>query len=289
MLLLDGVVSSLDTSPTDRFTPIPQTRLIIPTQVDPGNLGAIVRSAFLFGVDAIAVSKRATAPLSPVALKASAGAAESLPFLSVDNPDDFISESRQNGWKTYAAVIPQSSESWKRGSFTNHSLGHPILDHPCVLMIGGEGEGLARSLQRKADFTVSVEGARAGQGGVDSLNVSVATAMLCDAFLRKEEERPPVWRPEPLQTHSVKPAGGDDSTRSDHTDHVDLNEANPELDSKIIPDPFTGEEVQQRTRSVDLGEEGEEAAVHGSEAIDETKAHHHLNEKSVSAPKGRLF
>lgn len=252
VLFLDGVVSSLNPTPTNRcFIPLPQPRLIIPTQVDPGNLGAIVRSAFLFGVDAIAVSKRASAPLSPVALKASAGAAESLPFLSVDKPTDFISESRSNGWKIYAAVLPQGSESWKRVSFTNHSLGRPILDHPCVLMIGGEGEGLAWPLQKKADFTVSVEGARTGQGGVDSLNVSVATAILCDAFLRKVDD--------------------------------------PELVSNVIPDRPSAEQVSPM-RDVDLGEEKEAGeAVAALEAIDETRAHYDLEEASVSAPKNRLF
>lgn len=253
VLLLDGVVSSLNPSPTNRSIPLPQPRLIIPTQVDPGNLGAIVRSAFLFGVDAIAVSKRASAPLSPVALKASAGAAESLPFLSVDKPTDFISESRSNGWKIYAAVLPQGSEPWKPGSFTNHSLGRPILDHPCLLMIGGEGGGLAWPLLKKANFTVSVEGARTGQGGVDSLNVSVATAILCDAFLHKVDD--------------------------------------PELDSNVIPDRPSAEQVPT-TRDVDLGEEEQEEAgeaVYGLQAIDETKAHHALDEASVSAPKNRLF
>ncbi|MCJ1271653.1 hypothetical protein MMC22_011558 [Lobaria immixta] len=256
---------------------------------DPGNLGAIIRSAFLFGVDAIAISKRDSAPLSPVVLKGSAGAAESLPLLSVEKPMDFISESRQNGWKAYAAILPQSSESWKQESFTNHSLGRPIMDHPCVLMIGGEGEGLARPLQKKADFTVSVEGARMGQGGVDSLNVSVATAMLCDAFLRKAGVLPRIGGPQPEQAGTGETAGGGDLTRSDHTGHVDLNEEDLELDPNVIPDSFGGEEVQQ-TADTDLGEEESEAVVVDElEAIDETKAHHDLDEESVSIPKNRLF
>ena len=52
-------------------------------------------------------------------------------------------------------------------------------------MLGGEGEGLRRILQKKADQSIGIEGARAGLGGVDSLNVSVASAILCEAFLRK--------------------------------------------------------------------------------------------------------
>lgn len=51
-------------------------------------------------------------------------------------------------------------------------------------MLGGEGEGLRWNLQRKADHEIGIDGARAGMGGIDSLNVSVATGLLCEAFLR---------------------------------------------------------------------------------------------------------
>ena len=57
-------------------------------------------------------------------------------------------------------------------------------------MLGGEGEGLRQILQRKADYIVGVEGQRIGQGGVDSLNVSVAAGVLCEAFLRRPLEPP---------------------------------------------------------------------------------------------------
>ena len=56
-------------------------------------------------------------------------------------------------------------------------------------MLGGEGEGLRRNLQKKADFVIGVEGQRLGQGGVDSLNVSVAAGVLCDAFLKGPAKR----------------------------------------------------------------------------------------------------
>ncbi len=49
-------------------------------------------------------------------------------------------------------------------------------------MLGGEGEGLRWNLQKKADYLVGIEGQRLGQGGVDSLNVSVAAGILCESF-----------------------------------------------------------------------------------------------------------
>lgn len=53
------------------------------------------------------------------------------------------------------------------------------------MVLGGEGEGLRWNIQSKADFSVGIEGQRLGQNQVDSLNVSVAAGLLCDAFLRK--------------------------------------------------------------------------------------------------------
>ena len=60
-----------------------------------------------------------------------------------------------------------------------------MRNHPCIVVLGGEGEGLRWNIQSKADFSIGIEGRRLGQGQVDSLNVSVAAGLLCDAFLRK--------------------------------------------------------------------------------------------------------
>ena len=59
-------------------------------------------------------------------------------------------------------------------------------------MLGGEGEGLRPNLRKRADFVVGIEGQRLGTGGVDSLNVSVAAGVLCEAFLRKPLSRTPI-------------------------------------------------------------------------------------------------
>lgn len=161
---------------------------LISVQLDPGNLGGVLRTAYFFGVDAVAISNRNGAPLSPVALKASAGASEVMELMSIAHPRAFIDESRKSGWKFYAGVAPSGStgfDSKRVARLTTSTLRCPVRDHPCVLMLGGEGEGLSWDLQKKADFELGVEGYRAGQGGVDSLNVGVATGLLCEAFLRK--------------------------------------------------------------------------------------------------------
>jgi len=136
-------------------------------------------------VDAVAYSQRNCAPFSPVTLKASAGASESIRLLSVNHPQKFVEDSQRNGWKVYAAVAPTDfSKENRHGQpyLSTSSLVCPARNHPCVLMLGGEGEGLRWNLQKKADYLVGIEGQRLGQGGVDSLNVSVAAGILCEAF-----------------------------------------------------------------------------------------------------------
>ena len=156
-------------------------------QLDTGNVGAIVRSAFFLGVDAVVLSNH-SAPFSPVALKASSGAAESLPLLSVAQPNSFLDACKENGWKIYAADA-HGEQTGRHKPLTTLSLGNPLLKHPCILIFGSEGDGLRWKIQKKADFDVGVEGQRMGQGGVDSLNVSVAAGLLCEAFLRRPKAK----------------------------------------------------------------------------------------------------
>ena len=164
--------------------------LLLDGILDPGNLGAILRSAFFLGVDTVAISNRSSAPVSPVAIKASAGASETLPLVSVSQPAGFIDQCKRNGWKIYAAVAPTPGKRTGLGNyFSTSDLGSPVRNHPCLLILGGEGEGLRYNIQTKADFDVGIDGPRNGHGQVDSLNVSVAAGLLCEAFLRKPAGR----------------------------------------------------------------------------------------------------
>ncbi|GME66144.1 tRNA/rRNA methyltransferase SpoU [Neofusicoccum parvum] len=177
--------------------------------VDEGNLGAIIRSAYYFGVDAIAVSNRGTAPRDGVAIKASSGAAEAMPIMTVANPLAFLTRSTLNGWRVYAADAPPppadnfnvTADHFRYAldpkntsplvSFTRPNTrtvlrGHsPLLEHPVILMLGGETAGFRQSIMKKANYLVGVRGTRGLEIGVDSLNVSVAAALIMLELLRK--------------------------------------------------------------------------------------------------------
>lgn len=157
--------------------------LLLDEIVDPQNLGAIIRTASFMGVTAVATSKRGSAPITPVVLKASSGAAEAMTMLSVDSPVDFVQASKENGWRVYAAVPPKIDASRQQVDMRYLERDDPLHKEPCILILGSEGEGLSRQLRRAAHCEVSIPN-MSGSKIVDSLNVSVASGLLCSAFVR---------------------------------------------------------------------------------------------------------
>ncbi|KAL1878169.1 hypothetical protein Daus18300_002085 [Diaporthe australafricana] len=157
--------------------------MVVDQVLDPGNLGAILRTASFMGVTAVAVSKKGSAPVTPVVLKASAGAAEVLNMLSVESVEDFLRNSKENGWKVYAACPPRPESRRPQIDTIDLEKDDPLLKKPCILLVGSEGEGLPRALRSIADVEISIPNL-SGSDVVDSLNVSVATGLLCSAFLR---------------------------------------------------------------------------------------------------------
>ncbi|KAJ5230858.1 hypothetical protein N7489_011566 [Penicillium chrysogenum] len=169
--------------------------LLLDGVVDTGNMGAIIRSSYFLGVDAIVLAGRNSAPLSPITIKSSAGAAENMPILHVKNEVDFIQRSQQNGWRFYAADAPlpgsvQLDHIPADGDQSGAKL--PITTAPSVIMMGSEATGLSSHIKSHANAIISIPGARQSSilgvesdpARIDSLNVSVAAALLMEKFLR---------------------------------------------------------------------------------------------------------
>lgn len=171
--------------------------------LDEGNMGNILRTAYFYGVDAVAVSKNTCASInSPIVAKASSGAIEALQILSLSAPSNFLYKSLRASWRAYAAVAPPAViPANDIGKYLTHAKvanRSPLRDHPCILMLGAEGEGLRENLKNRADYFVSIEqGDRARLPGVvlpgigvDSMNVSSAAGILLESFMRKPEGGP---------------------------------------------------------------------------------------------------
>jgi 23S rRNA (guanosine2251-2'-O)-methyltransferase len=138
---------------------------------DPQNLGALLRVADGAGVDGVVLTERRSAPLSPVAVKASAGASEHLRIARVVNLVRALEGlKKQNLW-----IIGLD----ERGEC---DYDHFDLTGDCVLVLGREGAGLHDLVRKTCDHLLRIPMA----GGVSSLNVSAAGAVvLYEAFRQR--------------------------------------------------------------------------------------------------------
>lgn len=157
--------------------------LLLNEVLDPGNVGALLRTARFLGVSAVAMTKQGSSGLTPVVLKASAGAVEEIPLFTVDSAIDFITASKAAGWRSYAAAPLTSRKDPRKVTLEQVEKQNPLSEAPCILILGSEGQGLPWALRRESDFEVSIPGTTS-KSSVDSLNVSVAGGVLCNAFLK---------------------------------------------------------------------------------------------------------
>jgi 23S rRNA (guanosine2251-2'-O)-methyltransferase len=161
----------------DLYTPVsPGARrllLALDGVEDPQNLGALLRVADGAGVDGVILTERRSAPLSPVAIKASAGAAEHLRLARVVNLVRALEELKQrNLW--IIGLDERGQSDYDQFDLTGD----------CVLVLGREGEGLHDLVRRRCDYLLHIPMA----GGVSSLNVSTAGAVvLYEAFRQRRQ------------------------------------------------------------------------------------------------------
>lgn len=130
---------------------------------DPQNLGALLRTADAAGVDGVILTERRAAPLSPVAIKASAGAAEHVRIARVVNLVRALEQLKeQNIW--CVGLDERGTTSYEHYDFTSNT----------VIVLGREGDGLHDLVRRTCDHLLHIPMA----GGVSSLNVSAAGAVV---------------------------------------------------------------------------------------------------------------
>jgi 23S rRNA (guanosine2251-2'-O)-methyltransferase len=160
---------------------------------DPQNLGALLRVADGAGVDGVILTERRSAPLSPVAVKASAGAIEHLRIARVVNLVRALEElKRQNLW--VIGLDERASTDYDQFDFTGD----------CVLVLGREGAGMHDLVRRTCDHLLRIPMA----GGVSSLNVSAAGAVvLYEAFRQRRAGAQSAARQSPGTSKQKKQKG----------------------------------------------------------------------------------
>lgn len=130
---------------------------------NPGNLGAMVRVADAFGATGLVATHGTAWPFGWKALRGAMGSAFRLPIAIADDEVDLVTRLRASGITNIATTAD--------GECTPDRAD---LRVPLALWMGAEGHGLAPALVNLADLRVRI----AMRAGVDSLNVSTATAVL---------------------------------------------------------------------------------------------------------------
>jgi 23S rRNA (guanosine2251-2'-O)-methyltransferase len=137
---------------------------------DPHNLGACLRSAAAAGATAVIVPKDRQVAMTPVVMRAAAGAAGKLPLLEVTNLARTLRTLKAAGvWLTGLAGGAKTS------------LFEIDLTGNVALVVGGEGTGMRRLTRDACDHLAHI----AMPGATESLNVSVATGVALFEAIRQ--------------------------------------------------------------------------------------------------------
>jgi TrmH family RNA methyltransferase len=152
----------------------PQLVLVSFDLQDPGNAGALVRSAVALGATGVIFCGASADPFSWKALRGSMGSAFHVPVVGRADGSAVIAAARAAGLSLCAAV-PAGGRSVLDVDLTG----------PTAFLLGGEGSGLDPEIVAAADQRVSIPMAPR----VESLNVSVAAALLAWEARRQRRER----------------------------------------------------------------------------------------------------
>ena len=173
--------------------------LVLDLLEDPQNVGTLLRSAEAAGVHGVIFPTERQAPLSPAAIKASAGATEHLLLAPVDDLAGTLTDLHLRGLR----IVGSDAEA-------SLSAREADLRGPIAIVIGSEGHGVAPAIRRRSDMFVRIP----MRGAIGSLNAAVAgSVLLFEALGQREPDArpsPPVTPPRPAApVQPVDPATPD--------------------------------------------------------------------------------
>lgn len=138
---------------------------------DPGNLGAVIRTAECAGATGIILPRHRAAHVTPTVTKAAAGAVEHVPMCLVGGLPTAVSDLRRAG--VWVVGLDAAADT------SIHDLD--LADGPVCLVLGSEGRGLSRLVAQRCDLRVSIP----LRGALGSLNVAAAAAVACYEVVRR--------------------------------------------------------------------------------------------------------
>ncbi len=162
----------------------PPLVLVLDSLEDPQNVGTLLRTAEASGVHGAIFPTHHQAPLTPAAIKASAGAVEHLRLAPVDDLPEALADLHVRGLRIVGAdgdAALTAREADFRG--------------PVAIIVGSEGKGLGPAVRRRCDLLVRIP----MHGKIDSLNAAVAgSILLYEAAAQRSAGRQPDAAPEEI-------------------------------------------------------------------------------------------
>ena len=141
---------------------------------DPGNLGALVRSALFFGVAGIILPERNAVGVTPAVVRRSAGAVTRMPIVRVTNLARALGRLKDEAFWVYGTTPAGGSP-----------LGtEPFAARSCVVL-GAEGKGLRPLVSKTCDIDLTLD------GEFESLNVSAFAAVVLYEWQRSRDRFTP--------------------------------------------------------------------------------------------------
>jgi 23S rRNA (guanosine2251-2'-O)-methyltransferase len=148
----------------------PARVLVLDGITTPANVGMILRTATAAGIEGIVVPRRGVASIDPLVVKASAGVAFHAPVLRCYTAEEACGALRDAGYPLFAL-----------DGAARQSLFDAELPRRAAYVLGGETDGVSEAVRRQVTGLVSIP----MSGGVESLNVASAAAVLCFELVRR--------------------------------------------------------------------------------------------------------
>lgn len=196
----------------------PPLLVVLDSLEDPQNVGTLLRTAEAAGAHGAIFPTRRQAPLTPAAVKASAGAVEHLRLAPVDDLATTLADLHARGIRIVGAdgdaqLVARAAD----------------LRGPLAIVVGGEGRGLSAAVRRRCDQLVRIP----MRGQVGSLNASVAGSIL---LYEAAAQRDPTGTARPRRSPAGARRAEPDAAVS-HATPDDLPDALPDDLPDVTPDP----------------------------------------------------
>lgn len=156
--------------PTDQL-PTLRTLLALDGVQDPGNVGAVLRVAAWFGLEAVLAGPGTADFFHPKVVRAAMGGLWDVHLTTTEDLPTTLDRLAGEGWHLYGADLHGTAvQDW-----------HPAS--PAVLVLGSEAHGLSAPVQARLHDRIAIPG-HPRRRGTESLNVAVATGILVQAWVQ---------------------------------------------------------------------------------------------------------